>query len=184
MDNRRKCQVVSVSFTELGQSALIKNDTWLAVGVARSSGFVDQVAGGFSAMVRALLEDILFGPLGLSTVGLPLPLGDRPVMVHAALKHILADGDGFRCVFNWRGASSLKPCLVHHNVLKKVLQTYCGSRKGVVAMGCFLPITNVLCAFCNIFARILALSSAATTVKSQSTDWMLSAHGLTLRSTR
>ncbi len=70
-------------------------------------------------MLRLLIEDLLFGPLGLSTVGLPLRLPEGPTMLYAALGNVLADGDGFRLAYSWRGASSLKPCLVHHNVLRK-----------------------------------------------------------------
>ena len=80
-----------------------------------------RVVGGWSAMLRVFLEHLFLGDLGLATVGLPLNLSQQaPVMLFAALTNILADGDGFRHAYDWRGASSLKPCLVHHNVVKKV----------------------------------------------------------------
>jgi hypothetical protein len=114
--------VVSMAFTELGQSVLSKNDAWLTLAVARSHGMLDRVVGGWSAMLRRLVEDVFLSPLGLTTAGLPLNLGDSQVMLFARLTNVLADGDGLRLGYDWRGSSSLKPCLVHHNVLKKVLR--------------------------------------------------------------
>ena len=35
------------------------------------------------------------------------------------LSNLLSDGDGFRSALDWRGGSSLKPCFIHDNVLKK-----------------------------------------------------------------
>ncbi len=72
VDNRRKTMVVSVSWAQLGQDALCRNDVWITVAVARTHGVIDQVTGGWSAMARALLEDVLLGPLGVATVGSPV----------------------------------------------------------------------------------------------------------------
>lgn len=112
--------VMSMSFLELGQSALTSGDAWITLAVVRTSHVIDAVPGGWSSMLRLFLEDLFFGDLGLATVGLPLFLSsETPVFLFATLKNILADGDGFRQGYDWRGASSLKPCLVHHNVVKK-----------------------------------------------------------------
>lgn len=111
--------VASVSFVQLGQSALTSGEAWATLAVVRSIGVIDSVVGGWSAMMRLLLEDIFLGDLGLATVGLPLNLPQGVVMLFGALRNILADGDGLRQCYDWRGASGLKPCLVHHNVLKK-----------------------------------------------------------------
>lgn len=113
--------VLSVSFLQLGQFALTSGDAWVTLAVVRTTGVIDCVVGGWSAMLRVLLEHLFLGDLGLATVGLPLNLSQQaPVMLFAALTNFLADGDGLRSAYDWRGASSLKPCLVHHNVLKKV----------------------------------------------------------------
>lgn len=119
VDNRRKCMVMSVAFTEHGQAALSRDDVWITIAVARTHGLIDQVAGGWSAMLRILLEDLLFGPLGIATAGLALSLPSGVQLVHASLSNILADGDGFRLGYDWRGAASLKPCPTHHNVVAK-----------------------------------------------------------------
>ena len=111
--------VISASFVQLGQAALSHNDAWMTIAVARTHGAIDQVAGGWSTMLRVLVEDLLFGPLGVATAGLTLSLPTSVTMVKASLTNFLADGDGFRLAYDWRGAASLKPCLVHNNVVAK-----------------------------------------------------------------
>ena len=44
----------------------------------------------------------------------------QPVLIFASLHNVLGDGEGLMKAFDWRGASSLKPCLRHYNVLRKV----------------------------------------------------------------
>ena len=123
--------VLSVSFLQLGQFALTSGDAWVTLAVVRTIGVIDCVVGGWSAMLRVLLEQLFLGNLGLATVGLPLNLSQQPpVMLFAALTNFLADGDGLRSAYDLRGASSLKPCLVHHNVLKNV------RRLAVAMWGC------------------------------------------------
>ena len=112
--------VASVAFMELGQAALTKNDVWLTIAVARSIGVIDQIEGGWSTMLRVLVEDLFLGPLGISSAGFPLMLPSGATIFYATLASALADGDGLRQAYDWRGASSLKPCLLHLNVLRKV----------------------------------------------------------------
>lgn len=119
VDNRRKVMVLSASFLNLGQAALTQNDVWITLAVARTHGCIDRVRGGWSTMLRILLEDLFYGPLGISVVGFPVSLPAGRVLLYASLASLLADGDGLRISFDWRGAGSLKPCLVHHNVLRK-----------------------------------------------------------------
>jgi hypothetical protein len=56
---------------------------------------------------------------GLSTSGIAIDLDGEPVLLYAKLAAVLADGDGHAKAFDWKGASSLKPCLRHYNVYKK-----------------------------------------------------------------
>jgi hypothetical protein len=53
------------------------------------------------------------------TVGMPVKLSSGIATIWGTLSNILADGDGFRIGYDWRGAASMKPCLVHSNVLRK-----------------------------------------------------------------
>jgi hypothetical protein len=78
-----------------------------------------KVDGGWSYMLRLLLERMLFGQSGLSTVGLPIKVGGQDRLLFAKLTNLLTDGDGHRMGWDWKGASSLKPCWKHFNVFKK-----------------------------------------------------------------
>ena len=70
-------------------------------------------------MLRVVLERLLFGPSGLATAGLPLPIAGQHRLVYGRLANLLSDGDGHRQELDWRGATSLKPCFKHVNIFKK-----------------------------------------------------------------
>ena len=78
-----------------------------------------QVAGGWSCFLRKYLELHLFGPGGLATGGAAVTVAGRPVLLHACLWSVLADGEGHMKAWDWVGASGMKPCIEHFNVLKK-----------------------------------------------------------------
>jgi hypothetical protein len=116
VDNARKMFVLSYSFLELGQ---LQNDLlWFTVVAVRSCK-VHTCSGGWSAFLRAYLLHHLFGPTGISTAGVPVMLRGKLVTVFASLSNLLTDGDGHRASLDWKGASSLKPCVKHVNVLRK-----------------------------------------------------------------
>jgi hypothetical protein len=123
-DNRRKTMVVSFSFVELGQLALSCGSAWVIPVVLRTS-LINQVDGGMSHVMRVFLRRLLLGPEGLATVGVPLLINGQHTMLFASVAAMLADGDGHRQVWNWRGAGSLKPCFVHFNIWKKDPDTPC-----------------------------------------------------------
>ena len=70
-------------------------------------------------MLSRVLERFLVGPAGLLTVGLPLQIVGSHRLLFARLANLLSDGDGHRMGLDWKGASSLKPCFKHVNVLMK-----------------------------------------------------------------
>ena len=78
-----------------------------------------KVDGGWSYMMRLFVERILYGPSGMSTVGVPLLIGGQERLLFAKLTNLLSDGDGHRMGWDWRGAASLKPCWKHFNVFRK-----------------------------------------------------------------
>ena len=120
VDNKRKTMVLSVSFLQLGQVALSLGRCWVTLATVRVSGGIDHVAGGWTTMLTGLLTDLLFGVNGLSTAGIPLRVDGRAMLLYARLTNVLADGDGLRQGYAWRGASGLKPCLKHYNCFKRV----------------------------------------------------------------
>lgn len=79
-----------------------------------------EVEGGYSNIIARFLRLLLAGPSGLSTAGVALDLGDRgSAVLFARLANIVADGEGFELAYEWRGASSIRPCLRHWNVLSR-----------------------------------------------------------------
>lgn len=91
---------------------------WCTSDVCDSYG--RKVVGGWSYLLRRILEEQLLGPTGLSTAGVPVEVDGEVHILFASLSGVLADGDGLQKGFDWRGASSFKICLKHNNVLKKV----------------------------------------------------------------
>jgi len=62
---------------------------------------------------------MLVGPAGFLTAGVPLLIAGVHRLLFARLANMLSDGDGLRSGLDWRGATSLKPCFKHLNVLMK-----------------------------------------------------------------
>ena len=53
------------------------------------------------------------------TGGVPVTVDGVPKLVFAKLSNVLADGEGHAKAWDWNGAQSLRPCVVHYNVMKK-----------------------------------------------------------------
>jgi hypothetical protein len=118
VDNKRKAFNLSFSFIELSADALSQDVTWFTPVVVRSK-MVSESVGGWSYFLKVFLKKLFFSPTGLSTAGVPVVVGGTPRIIHADLHGLLGDLDGLRAAYDWRGSSSLKPCVIHHNLLKK-----------------------------------------------------------------
>lgn len=117
--NHRKVMVISFTFLELSaadKSFWSNEHFWVTPAVVRHHK-AKEVKGGYSAVLSAFLQHLLTGDTGMSTVGVPLTLPQGTVCLFARLSHIIADGEGFELLFQWRGASSLRPCLRHWNIV-------------------------------------------------------------------
>ena len=119
VDNRRKVMNLCFSFEELG-SALSCDVAWFTP-VALRKTVMDQVAGGWSVILRRFLEHMLLSSGGLlSAAGVALDLGDGTTAQLFASPHsLLSDGDGLRIALQWMGHASTKPCFRHWNVFRK-----------------------------------------------------------------
>ena len=119
--NLRKSMVLGFNFLELGQEALSQELTWMLPIVLRTSQ-IKKVPGGWSCMLKVFLRRLLYGPHGLCSAGFVMSTkqGGQTITVSltAELWTLLSDGDGLRLGLDWKGASSLKPCFKHANVLK------------------------------------------------------------------
>ena len=112
-DNRRRMTAMYASIMEWGPF-LRTEEGWLTLGVIRSS-LVKTVVGGMANIVRLLLAALFLGPTSLSTGG--VALGGRMVFIRCG--RLLADEAAGKTVFNFRGASSLRPCMACKNVVSK-----------------------------------------------------------------
>ena len=117
-DQSRKTMVVSVTFRELGQTSMSDELFWHTIVVVRSN-VLKEIVGGFSCVLRHILEHIMTATIGLATSGVQLDLEHGSTLLFASISNILSDGDGLRMAFDWKGASGIKPCIKHMNVFKK-----------------------------------------------------------------
>ena len=118
----RKVLGIHLTFVELGQRAMSNNIAWIPVAVLRSQ-VVETLEGGMPQALRSLLVNVLFGTSGLCTTGIPVCIRGKHVLLYASPTNLVSDGDGLRAGLGWRGASSIKPCIIHKNVLKKASAT-------------------------------------------------------------
>ena len=110
--------VCSFAFVEFGQTALTSEHAWTTPVVVRSS-MLQKVIGGWPRVLKEMLNRLLLGSEGLATSGIALRVHDADVLLFGHVHSILADGDGHRLAWDWRGQGCFTPCLKHYNVLKK-----------------------------------------------------------------
>jgi len=118
LENRRKSMSLCFSFVELGRRFLRIPCTWMFPVVCRC-GLYHSVEGGWSNFFRIFLRRMFLSPNALNTSGVPLLLRGEEYLLTAKLEHVLSDGQGLQIALNWKGASSLRACWDHWNVIKK-----------------------------------------------------------------
>ena len=89
VDNRRKCQVLSISFLELGHRNLQHDLCWLPCAVVRTT-IIRKAVGGWSAMLKMFLLEILCGAEGFSTAGAALTIGGWPYVLFANMHYLIS----------------------------------------------------------------------------------------------
>lgn len=117
--NAKKTMCLYFNFLELGSDCLSKTASWYCSCVlsCRMEGLID---GRWTRVFADHLEMFFLGAFGLQNVGVLIQSGSRrSMMLYATLGIIISDGDGLRKALNWRGASSMRPCFRHDNVIKK-----------------------------------------------------------------
>ena len=117
-DNPKKMMCLYFNFLNLGMRALSKTSTWF-IPIAVRHDLVVAVDGGWSCMMALFLRRLFLAGSGLATAGVPVLINQQYGLIHARLHILMSDGDGLRSTYLWKGAGSIKPCLKHHNVLKK-----------------------------------------------------------------
>ena len=86
-------------------------------------------------MMRVFSERFAVGTTGFSNVGVPVRIRGEQRLLFARITNLLSDGDGLRMCWDWKGASSLKPCFKHYNVFKKG-SDLARRKPGYVEIGC------------------------------------------------
>jgi hypothetical protein len=111
-------------------------------------------------MLRLLLERMLSGQSGLSTVGVPARIGGQDRLLFAKLTNLLSDGDGHRMGWGWKGASSLKPRWKHFNVFNR--NSGLAHRKtGFVEIDCTDPALHRSLSASQVYRAVDAVAAAA-----------------------
>ena len=111
--NRRKTMVCSLTFLEL--QPLHNDAIWFTPLVIRGLIY-KSIDGGWARVFSDFLEHLMLGPSGLATAGMALRVAGQHYLVRAKIHAILSDGEGLQRAFNWKGASSLKPCMLCWNI--------------------------------------------------------------------
>ena len=89
------------------------------IPIVEMTSFIHACAGGWSRMLAAFLHMLLLGPQGLATAGVTCVINGLPLTIYAKVGNILADYDGVRIGWDWRGANCIRPCLRCANLFKK-----------------------------------------------------------------
>ena len=118
VNNHKKAMALSFSFSQLGPEILAHDVAWMTPVVLRHTE-IAIIRGGWSHAMKRFLHILLYGTHGFESMGLPIQIrGVIEFVLFAVIGIILADGDGLR-LLDWKGASSLRPCPRHANVVKK-----------------------------------------------------------------
>ena len=101
------------AFVELG---LQEESLWLDL-MAFSHGSIDEVHGGWSRLLKVFL--LKLHSFGIeSGFALQRP-GGHTFWIQIAVTAITGDFDALRCLYDWRGAASIKLCLLCKNIVSK-----------------------------------------------------------------
>ena len=116
LENKRKVLLFYVGFLEMG-AFLRSEHAWLPLALIRVTT-LKKVAGGTSAVVRALLQAIFLGPHSVSDAGVAVPREDgATTILHIAFQRLLGDEAAVRAALDVKGASGLKLCIHCKNVV-------------------------------------------------------------------
>ena len=136
-NTNKKTMCCYFKFIILGTHTLTQASTWFAPCLIRSET-LHVLPGGWSWALGQLLRRMFLGPQGLSTAGAPLFIHQTSHILFADMGVLISDGDGLRMAMCWNGASSIKPCLRHYNVLRKS-SDLCGRVHGYAEITCSDP---------------------------------------------
>ena len=117
-NNRRKCMVSNFTIKEFEVQRLWRDLAWFTFLVLRSE-VIGKTEGGWSHLAALFLKEMLLGPEGFTTAGVPVTVHGSAVLMICKPSNLFSDGDGLRMVLSWRGANAIRPCFRHANLVSK-----------------------------------------------------------------
>ena len=118
VQTKRKIWACYASFVELGSYALQHEESWLCVGLLRSS-LMAKAEAGVSQWVSKILRDIFMRPscpMEHGRISLQRP-GGPPVLFRAALSMIVQDGGAHKALWSCKGDAGTRMCMLRRNVI-------------------------------------------------------------------
>ena len=131
-DSSKKYMCLYFTFLELSLPS--QDLLWFCPQVSRTVK-LGQIVGGWSHVLARFLKRMFLGPCGFSTTGVTFAYKNRDYIFYAKLQVLLSDGDGLRQAIGWRGAGSIRPSIIHDNVLMKASDLV-SRTDGYVEIGC------------------------------------------------
>ena len=127
-----------ISFAFLEMVEVSSADACWFTPVTVRTAIIQKIEGGFSRLLRDVLRDALLGEYGLVR-GVDLKWGS-PVhrcRLRARFGTLVGDGDGLRQALDWNGATGIKCCFRHTNVVSR--RSRLGQRGDLVDVTCSDP---------------------------------------------
>ena len=165
--NRRKNMALVFNFVELGPDILECDASWYIPVIVRAQVF-KKLPGGWSAMLRAIMRQLLVGLGSFSCAGVLVPIEVNPGLrvayqLTAALQTALTDGEGIMKCLQWNGHGSMRP-LMHRAGLHLALRPMGALVALYIArQSAALPLSTLHChnAVEKMLSRVTSPSSAA-----------------------
>ena len=115
----RKAMALSYTFKEFGKKYRSRDAFWFTVAVVETRTF-KKLRAGWSEACRVILETPFLDPLnGIARHGMLVSFQDQHVLMHAIIWIVLADGDGWRQLYEAKGASGIRCCPKCSNAMSK-----------------------------------------------------------------
>ena len=115
----RKAMALSYTFMEFEKICQSREAFWFTIAIVESR-VIQKLRGGWSEACRVILEAYFLDPLGgFAQHGMLVQFQDQNILLHAKIEIVLADGDGWRQLYEAKGASAVRVCPKCSNVVSR-----------------------------------------------------------------
>ena len=117
-DAGRKFWAIYWTVCEFPEFFRRSEDSWFTVATIRSK-FLETIPGGLSAVMKEFLKHVWLPETGnLATTGLMVPVPGGRQWFRATFCGFCADEAALKTIYNVKGASGTRPCLLCKNIIK------------------------------------------------------------------